>query len=103
MVPIFCGNCGKKQGLVPEHYIRHVFALCQPCADSQRGPDGRMLGVLAKFYEEPDAEFFRKVNEEMRAARATTEQDILRELANTSSPLAKLAAEFRAKIDSRAA
>lgn len=109
LIPIYCANCGKPYGMVPDSMITFAFALCQPCAESG-------LGDLAHFYEEPDNVFWGRVNdamlEDQKSLQArgvlleSTQEDALildpqglaAELDNASSPLAKLAREWQARV-----
>jgi len=92
-IPIYCANCGRPYGMVPETMITFAFALCQPCAD-------KGIGDLAHFYQEPDAVFWERVKEAqleeygelLDAARFAQALD------EPSSPLAKLAEEYRRNV-----
>ena len=55
-VPIFCANCGKPNGYVPEENMDFVCWLCDPCAVTV-GPE--LVGVLI-----PDEIFWMKAEAE---------------------------------------
>ena len=48
--PIFCANCGKDGGWVPEE-TRFIFYLCQPCADRHGQIDGTYMVPDEIFFE----------------------------------------------------
>lgn len=81
-IPIFCANCGKPGGSVPED-SGHAFYLCDsPCAEKW----GQLAGTMAV----PDEVFWARVTEEMGRAPQ------LADLADADSVLNTLARE-RAK------
>lgn len=83
-VPVYCANCGKDGGLVPEENMTFVFYQCQPCADK--------TGPLLDHYKMPDEVFFEKVKQEQIAAygRYLTPEEIGAVIENNDTPLAKL-------------
>lgn len=54
--PIFCANCGKDGGLVPEENMTFAFYLCESCAEK--------WSPLVDTYMVPDEVFWQKVREE---------------------------------------
>lgn len=92
-VPVYCANCGKQYGMVPESHVSFVFALCdQGCA-------GRW-GDLAHTYVDPD-ELYRRYMIEAQIegfGRLLTPEEVTRELAQRESAMAKLAADFAAHV-----
>ena len=94
LVPIHCANCGKRQGMAPEHLCTFAFALCEKCAE--------VYGDSAHFYKEPDQVFFQRCAEAQADAGITEVEDLARALSDPSNPLAKLAAEWAAKVSKTA-
>lgn len=87
LIPIFCANCGKEWGLVPEHYVTFAFALCDPCSETH--------GDVAHTYKEPDAVFWERVrNAEHEKKVALTPALLAIELADFGSTFSKLAREW---------
>jgi hypothetical protein len=87
-VPIYCANCGKLGGHVPEETTTFAFFLCpSPCAER--------WGNLAHTYLMPDEVFWAKVNAEQldRYARLLGPAELLQALEDDAHPLAKLAKE----------
>lgn len=86
-VSVFCANCGKSGGYVPEENMTFAFYLCDPCADK--------WGPIANTYVEPDEVFFRRVQEAQleKYSRLLGPVELLRALEDANSPLAKLARE----------
>lgn len=89
MIPIFCANCGKKWGMVPEKHITFAFALCEPCAEKH--------GDVAHTYKEPDAVFWERIENAQREehGRLLTVEEIRREIDAGTTPLARLAQEWQ--------
>jgi hypothetical protein len=87
VIPIFCANCGKSHGMVPEKMITFAFCLCQPCADK--------YGDDAHFYKEPDNVFWDRVHEAMAEERveSLTIQQMTQHAEDPSSSLGKLLRE----------
>jgi hypothetical protein len=87
-VPVFCANCGKPHGYVPEENCNFTAWLCDPCADKY----GEQYGVALA----PDEVFWQKVSEEMldRYGRCLTREE-LQKLAEAScaGPLSTLLRE----------
>lgn len=86
-VPIFCANCGKDGGLVPEE-VKHVaFYLCDPC--------GEKWSPLVDQMVVSDEFFWSKINEAMREAdgRVLEPWEIVEALKNGDHYLSKLARE----------
>jgi hypothetical protein len=55
-VPIFCANCGKSGGSVPQENCSFAFYLCDPCCETHGG--------IAGTYMMPDDVFWAKVHNE---------------------------------------
>lgn len=93
LIPIYCANCGKPQGMAPETMVTFAFALCQPCADAGHGD-------LAHFYQEPDAVFWERVANAQAEefGRPLDALELAVQLDNPSSTMAKLADEWRAHV-----
>jgi hypothetical protein len=92
LVPIFCANCGKKWGLVPEKHITFAFALCDQCEEKD-------IAVLAHFYKEPDSVFWDRIAEAEKEERAKeawpeTPEAFLKALSDPQSAVAKLARDW---------
>jgi hypothetical protein len=84
-VPIFCANCGKPGGSVPEDHCDFAFYLCEPCAEK--------LGPVMGTYAEPDVLFWRRVNEAQMEefGRILTADEQVEALKDEKHILAKLA------------
>ena len=54
-LPVFCANCGRDGGLVPEETTTFLFYLCNPCAETH----GQIAGTLHM----PDEVFFQRLAE----------------------------------------
>jgi hypothetical protein len=83
--PIFCANCGKDGGWVPEKNCDFAFYLCQPCADKHGSIAGTMMV--------PDEVFWARVKAEQveTYGRELTEAEIAEALKDSDNSLAKLA------------
>jgi hypothetical protein len=94
-VPVYCANCGKQQGMVPENHISHVFALCD------RGCAGK-YGDLAHSYVDPDEIFRRQATEEQltKFGRLLTAEEVTLELEKRESLLAALAKDWQKRMRS---
>lgn len=85
-VKIFCANCGKPYGMVPEASCTFACWLCDPCADKW-GPE---FGAALM----PEEVFWRNVHQEMLDVHGRIlNDDELRKVAETSSPLTTLLRE----------
>ena len=86
-VPIFCANCGKDKGFVPEDALscNYAFALCDPCAEK--------LGPLTNTYMMPDHVFWAKVKQAQieKYGRELTGPEVAEALKDDNHILAKLA------------
>jgi len=84
MVPVFCANCGKSGGLVPQENMTFAFYLCQLCADAH----GEIAGTMAV----PDEVFWEEVKQEQLDAhgRLLSGEELVRVVEANSSPLATL-------------
>jgi hypothetical protein len=91
LIPIYCANCGKPYGMVPEKMITFAFALCQPCAEMG-------IGDIAHLYQEPDQAFWDRCAEEQAKAKIVTVLDLQKALEDPSSQVAKLAREWQTKV-----
>lgn len=82
-LPIFCGNCGKSGGWVPEE-TTFIFYLCQPCADKHGQIDGT--------YMVPDEVFFQEVKNAQieKYGKELTENEIRDKLMEDSSLISTL-------------
>jgi hypothetical protein len=92
-VQLFCANCGRKGGLVPEEHITFAFYLCQPCADK--------FGNDAHFYQEPDEVFWERVRNaqlEENNGKFFTAGELAIELDDSTSTMAKLASEWQTLV-----
>lgn len=91
LIPIYCANCGKQWGMVPEESITFAFALCDPCAETD-------IAIAAHFYKEPDAVFWERIENAQREGfgRPLNPQELATQLDDPTSTLAKLADEWRA-------
>lgn len=87
LIPIYCANCSKKWGMVPEKNITFAFALCDPCSETHGHP--------AHFYAEPDAVFWRRVAEEAQDMRllSLSQQELQKHFEDQSSAIGKLLRE----------
>ncbi len=95
-VPVYCANCGKRYGMVPEHHITHVFALCdQGCAGK--------YGDGAHHYVDPDAIYRERATEEvfLKHGRPLTAAEVTRAVENNSA-LRALARDWEARLRSAA-
>lgn len=102
LIPVYCANCGKQWGMVPEHHMRFAFVLCQGCAETHGDP--------AHVMKEPDQAFFERMAAEreqaVRRNPALLQMDpaladltwMTRELENPNSALSKLAEEWRKTV-----
>jgi hypothetical protein len=93
MVPVYCANCGKPAGLVPESHITHVFALCD------HGCAGK-YGDAAHGMVDPDAIYRERATEAAlkKYGRPLTQAEIERELDDRDSALGKIAREWHARV-----
>lgn len=92
MVKLYCANCSKPGGLVPEEHITFAFYLCQSCADK--------YGNDAHFYQEPDEVFNERIKNAQleKHGRFLTAPELAIELEDSSSILAKLASEWETRV-----
>lgn len=83
-VPIFCANCGKSGGLVPEENMTFAFYLCDPCGATW----GHLAGTLAM----PDEVFWAKVKQEQieQYGRELSPNELVQVVEADASPLATL-------------
>lgn len=66
-VPIFCANCGKDGGLVPEETKQFAFYLCLPCADKWSPQVDTMMVPDEVFWEEVKQAQLERMGREMTA------------------------------------
>lgn len=86
--PVYCANCGRKIGIVPEENITSTFFLCDKrCADSWATVAGTMV--------EPDVLFFQRVADEQfeRYGRLLGPLELLKALDDVNHPLSRLVRE----------
>jgi hypothetical protein len=90
-IPIYCANCGVPYGMVPERLVTNAFALCVPCSEKH--------GPIAHTYQEPDAVFWRRVEEAQKEeyGRLLNPLELAVQLDDLGSVLARLAAEWRVR------
>jgi len=83
-VPIYCANCAKDGGLVPEENCTFAFYLCDTCAEK--------WSPLADTYLVPDEVFWAKLQEEQleKYKRILSPEELVELLKDDSSTLAKL-------------
>jgi len=88
-VPIFCANCGKDGGWVPEENMTFAFYLCNKCHESH--------GAIAGTYAMPDEVFWKNVEEEMidKYGRVLSHNEMGIELESNDSVFSKLLREFK--------
>jgi hypothetical protein len=60
-VPIFCANCGKPGGAVPEENVTFAFYLCNYCVET--------YGAIANTLMVPDEIWWEQVRQEQEAAK----------------------------------
>lgn len=89
--PVFCANCGKDQGYVPDDpkAIREAFMLCDDCYEKHGVPAGLMASRDQLFIEksrEAQLEHYGHV---------LTPQEVAVELGDPESLMSKLAREFQ--------
>lgn len=91
-VPIFCANCGKSGGYVPEDTKNHAFYLC---GDAVGEGCYAKFGAVAGTYAVPDEVFFERVKQESieKYGHELTATEQLQALADPESTLSKLARE----------
>lgn len=90
--PIYCINCGRPQGMVPEKLITHVTALCdEGCAGK--------YGDLADTYRDPDEVFRENLGEALGPLARVVTLDQLEAMLNEPSPaLAALARDWHTHV-----
>ncbi len=83
-IPIYCINCGASTGGVPEEMMTFVCFICDDCVGKH--------GVIANLYLEPDAVFWKKVEDYQleKAGRLMTEIEIVKEINNPSESMRRL-------------
>lgn len=91
-IPVYCHNCGKDNGYVPEENCTFAFWLCDPCAE-------KWGDHLWDHYVEPDLVFWQRVKEEQldKHQRELGPLELLKELEDPTTPLAKMFKERLAK------
>lgn len=91
-VPIYCINCGKSAGMVPEKLITHVTALCdEGCAGK--------YGDLAATYRDADEIFRENLGEALGPLGRTVTLGQLEAMLEEPSPaLAALARDWYAHV-----
>lgn len=88
-VPIFCANCGKPNGYVPEENTDFVCWLCDPCS-LKVGPELATMMV-------PDEAFWAKAQAEQleRYGRLLNPRELLTVADASCTPLSKLIRDKR--------
>ncbi len=86
-VPIWCANCGKPGGMVPQATATFAFYLCVPCSEKHGNIEGTVMV--------PDEVFWAKANEIIAAeyGRPLTELEMVKEADDPSSVISKLIRE----------
>jgi hypothetical protein len=87
MIPVYCANCGKRWGMVPEKHITFAFVLCESCVETH--------GVPAHFHMEPDRVFWDRVKEAMLDEQidSLTQEDMQKHVNDSSSSIGKILRE----------
>lgn len=95
-IPLYCANCGRRGGMVPERMITFAFYLCDPCAETHGHP--------AHFYVEPDVVFWDRVRVAMLDEKidGLTEIDMQAHANDSSSVIGKLLRERVALVSKEA-
>ena len=97
-IPVFCANCGRPWGTVPEG-LTYAFILCQTCADT--------YGDVAGLYKEPDDVFRQRcqdfVDEQAHRNRLEADplafmKELAKQLEDPSSGMSKLAKDWQAHL-----
>lgn len=84
--PIYCANCGKDGGFVPEENCNFAFYLCDPCAEK--------WSPLVDTYMVPDEVFWNKVKEEQLTKYGRVLQpDELQKILKEDNSLSKLCSD----------
>lgn len=88
-VPVFCANCGKPHGYVPEENCNFSCWLCTPCSEKW----GAQFGLAMM----PDEVFWKKVEEEQleKYGRLLTRDELQKIAESTCTPLSKLLRDKR--------
>lgn len=83
-IPIFCANCHREGGMVPEENMTFAYWVCTPCYEK--------LGDVVNTYVMPDEVFWEKVKQEEheKYGRDLTDQERLVVADSDTSPLATL-------------
>jgi NAD-dependent SIR2 family protein deacetylase len=91
-IPIYCAQCHKQWGMVPERMITGAFALCDPCSEK--------WGPIAHTYQESDAAFWRRAAECQKEefGRMLNPFELAVQLDDLTSVLAGLANEWRIRM-----
>ncbi len=64
-VPIFCANCGRDGGMVPEPSKDFAFYLCDPCGEKWSPMIGTMVVPQERFWETARQEQLERLGREM--------------------------------------
>lgn len=88
-VPVYCANCGRQYGMVPEKMITHVFALCD-------GKCSTVWGHVAHGWTDPDAKVRTDLAEAMRTdyGRLLTQVELYEALDHPKQSLAAVARDW---------
>lgn len=90
-VPIFCANCGKDGGLVPEENMDFCCYLCDPCAEK--------LAPVLGDYIVPDQVFYAKVKAAQieKYGRELAPPEVIQALQDKNSVLSRLSKEHKGR------
>lgn len=88
-IPIYCANCGKPGGEVPEASTTFAFWLCNPCFET--------YGELTSMLVVPDEVFWAKLQEAQMNdfGRLLSPEELVAIVAADASPLATLIKQGR--------
>lgn len=89
-VPIYCANCGKPNGYVPEENMDFVFWLCDRCSRTSVAQEAGVALV-------PDEVFWQKVKYEQleKYGRVLSPAELATVADSTTTPLSKLLRDRR--------
>lgn len=97
-VPVYCINCGKRYGLVPEKHVTHVVALCDT------GGCVEKYGAQASHqWVDPDAHLRANLAEATAAiagklGRPVTAQELVRMASEPPAGLAAAARDWQSRL-----
>lgn len=84
-IPVYCANCGKECGLVPEKYTTSTFFLCDLRCSEEWGGEARQAAS-------PDAAWHQRVVDEQLelCGRLLTPSEFIAALGDVNHPLTRL-------------